>query len=74
MTRAFLRKLYNLIEIIFEECRIIDITYPNLIKYFRNKKRLGIVKTFNKGVLYAKGDYICILGADNRLRSDFKKK
>ena len=32
------------------------------------------MKNFNKAVTMAKGDYICILGADNRFRSDYIEK
>lgn len=47
--------------------------YEN-IKIIRNKKNLGIVKNFNKAVSLTKCDYICFLGADNRLRSDYVEK
>ncbi|MCK5678071.1 MAG: glycosyltransferase, partial [Flavobacteriaceae bacterium] len=45
--------------------------YPNLIKFIRNKKNLGIVKTFNKAVDLTTGDYICFIGADNRIDSSY---
>jgi len=48
--------------------------YPRLIKYYNNSKNLGIVENFNKAVSMATGDYICILGADNRYRRDFIEK
>lgn len=48
--------------------------YPELITVNRNEKNLGIVDHFNKAVRIAKGDYICILGADNRMTSDYVEK
>lgn len=45
--------------------------YPGLITFLRNDKNLGIVKTFNKAVFTSTSDYICILGADNRLSSNY---
>jgi predicted O-linked N-acetylglucosamine transferase (SPINDLY family)/glycosyltransferase involved in cell wall biosynthesis len=48
--------------------------YPYLIKINRNDYNLGIVKHFNKAVSLIGSDYITILGADNRYRSDFIEK
>lgn len=48
--------------------------YPNLIRYNRNDKNLGIIKHFNKAVSLTKSDYVCFLGADNRFRSDYIEK
>lgn len=48
--------------------------HPGLIKYNRNQKNLGIVKHFRKAVGLTKSEYICFLGADNRMRSDFIEK
>lgn len=48
--------------------------YPGLIKFFRNSRNLGIVANFNQAVNMATGDYICILGADNRLLSNYMEK
>lgn len=48
--------------------------YPSLIRVNRNEKNLGIVKNFNKAVNLTNSDYITILGADNRYRSDFIEK
>ncbi|HEX7018107.1 MAG TPA: glycosyltransferase, partial [Patescibacteria group bacterium] len=48
--------------------------YPNLIKYNRNSKNLGVVAHFNKAVKLLNTDYICLLGADNRFRSDYIEK
>lgn len=48
--------------------------YPNLIRFNKNNKNLGIVKHFNKAVSLIKSDYICFLGADNRFRSDYIEK
>jgi peptidoglycan/xylan/chitin deacetylase (PgdA/CDA1 family) len=45
--------------------------YGDHIRIVRNKKNLGIIKTFNKAASLTKGDYICFLGADNRFRSDY---
>jgi len=48
--------------------------YPNLIKINRNDKNIGIVDHFNKAISLISSDYITILGADNRYRSDFIEK
>jgi glycosyltransferase involved in cell wall biosynthesis len=45
--------------------------YPGLIRLNRNEINLGIVGHFNKAVSLTRGDYVCILGADNRFRSDY---
>jgi glycosyltransferase involved in cell wall biosynthesis len=45
--------------------------YPNLIKVNRNEKNMGIVPHFNKAISLTSSDYIAILGADNRFRSDY---
>ena len=48
--------------------------YRDRIRIVRNEKNLGIVGNFNKAVSLTRGDYICFLGADNRLRSDYIEK
>lgn len=48
--------------------------YKDRIKIVKNERNLGIVDNFNKAVSLTCGDYICILGADNRLRSDYIEK
>ncbi|MGQ9847756.1 MAG: glycosyltransferase, partial [Bacteroidales bacterium] len=48
--------------------------YKERIKIVKNERNLGIVDNFNKAVSLTCGDYICILGADNRLRSDYIEK
>lgn len=45
--------------------------FPKLVRYRRNTTNLGIVEHFNAAVEEAKGDYICFLGADNRLCSNY---
>lgn len=45
--------------------------HPELVRLNHNETNLGIVSHFNKAVSLTKGDYVCILGADNRLRSDY---
>lgn len=45
--------------------------YPELISYVRNEERLGIVDTFNRAVAHTKSDFICFLGGDNRLSSNY---
>lgn len=45
--------------------------YPKLIRYNRNEKNLGIVAHFNKAISLTKAEYIIILGADNRLMSNY---
>jgi len=48
--------------------------YPELISYLRNDKNLGVVDNFNKSVNKTSSEYICILGADNRLTSNYIEK
>lgn len=48
--------------------------YREKIRIVRNERNLGIVANFNKAVSLTGGDYICFLGADNRLRSDYVQK
>lgn len=45
--------------------------YGDKVRLNRNDRNLGIVEHFNKAVSMTSGDYVCILGADNRLRSDY---
>lgn len=40
-------------------------------KVIRNEKNLGIVDNFKKAVSLTESDYVFILGADNKIRSDF---
>lgn len=48
--------------------------YPDLIRVNRNEENLGIINHFNKAIRLTHGDYVCILGADNRFRSDFLER
>jgi glycosyltransferase involved in cell wall biosynthesis/peptidoglycan/xylan/chitin deacetylase (PgdA/CDA1 family) len=48
--------------------------YPGIIKYNRNEKNLGIVDHFNRAVSMTNSEYVMILGADNRLLSDYIEK
>lgn len=48
--------------------------YPDRIRTNRNETNLGIVAHFNKAVTLTRGEYVCILGADNRFRSDFLER
>ncbi|MEH2183077.1 glycosyltransferase [Nostoc sp.] len=50
------------------------VQYPHLIKINRNVENLGIVKNFNKAVSLTNSEYISILNADDRYRSDFIEK
>lgn len=45
--------------------------YPDLIRFERNERNLGIVGTFNKAVSMSQGDLIVFLGADNRMPSNY---
>jgi glycosyltransferase involved in cell wall biosynthesis len=47
---------------------------PELIKVHRNDENMGIVNHFNAAVRKTSGDYVCLLGADNRFRSDFLQR
>lgn len=55
----------------WEIARDYEARYPALIRTNRNERNLGIVAHFNKAVRLTTGEYVCILGADNRFRSDF---
>lgn len=48
--------------------------YPDLIRYNRNEKNLGIVGNFNRAVSMTESEYVMILGADNRLASNYIEK
>jgi glycosyltransferase involved in cell wall biosynthesis len=48
--------------------------YLDLIKVNRNENNMGIVPHFNKAVQLTDSEYITILGADNRFRSDYIEK
>jgi len=48
--------------------------YPEVIQINRNEQNLGIVAHFNKAISLTSGEYVCILGADNRYRSDFLER
>jgi GT2 family glycosyltransferase len=54
--------------------RFLSAERPDLIRYHRNETNLGIVNNFNRGVSMTSAEYVCILGADNRLRSDYLEK
>lgn len=45
-----------------------------IIKYIKNEKNLGLVENFNKGVSLAQFEYICILGADDKLDKTYFEK
>ncbi len=51
--------------------RAYEKSYPGLIKVNLNKDNMGIEKHFRKLVDLAEGDYICFLGADNRMQSNY---
>ena len=48
--------------------------YPRLIKYIRQPKNLGIIGNLNQAMSVEKGDYISILGADDRFLPEFVEK
>ncbi|MBU0647694.1 glycosyltransferase, partial [Patescibacteria group bacterium] len=48
--------------------------YPDLVLFNSNQENLGIVKHFNIAVNLSDTDYVSILGADNRMRSDYIEK
>jgi len=47
------------------------IKYPDLIRYNKNEQTLGIVNHFNKAVAMTNSEFVMILGADNRLVSNY---
>lgn len=51
----------------------IAIEYSNIdrrIKYYKNEKNIGLIKTFNKGLSLAKGEYIVRMDADDIMFDD----
>lgn len=48
--------------------------YEPRIRVERNAANLGAVANFNRAVSLTRGDYVCLLGADNRFRSDYVEK
>jgi peptidoglycan/xylan/chitin deacetylase (PgdA/CDA1 family) len=48
--------------------------YRGVAEIVLNDTNLGIVPTFRKAVEHTTGDYVVILGADNRMRSDFVER
>jgi cellulose synthase/poly-beta-1,6-N-acetylglucosamine synthase-like glycosyltransferase len=58
----------------FEIAEFYQSQYPHLIRINQNETNLGIVAHFNKVVALTSGDYITILGADNRYLSDYVEK
>ena len=48
--------------------------HPELVSFLRNEQNLGIVDTFNRAVERTRSDYICFLGADNRLPSNYLER
>jgi glycosyltransferase involved in cell wall biosynthesis len=48
--------------------------YPERVKYHRNVRNLGIIENFRTAVSLSRGELICVLGADNRLRCDYLEK
>jgi peptidoglycan/xylan/chitin deacetylase (PgdA/CDA1 family) len=46
---------------------------PN-VRVVINEQNLGIVDNFNKAISLTSGDYVCIVGADNRIRADYLEK
>lgn len=49
----------------FSDCRL---------RLIKNEENLGITKNWNRCLSHAKGDYICIMGADDVLRPDFLRE
>ncbi|WP_428225735.1 glycosyltransferase [Flavobacterium sp.] len=58
-----------------DDTQIIAETYvkkfPELIRYNRNEKNLGVVDNFNKAISLTNSNYIVILGADNVFMSNY---
>lgn len=48
--------------------------YEDRVRFVRNAENLGIIDNFTNAVSLTKSDYVAILGADNRMRSDFVEK
>jgi glycosyltransferase involved in cell wall biosynthesis/GT2 family glycosyltransferase len=48
--------------------------YAGRVRFVRNDQNLGIVANFNKAVGLTASTYVAILGADNRMRSDYVER
>lgn len=48
--------------------------YADQVRVELNAQNLGIVENFRKAVSLTSGDYVVLLGADNRMRSDFVER
>jgi glycosyltransferase involved in cell wall biosynthesis len=44
------------------------------IKYFRNKYNIGMIKNWNRAIKLARGQYLLILGDDDKLKPNFLEK
>lgn len=44
------------------------------IKYFRNKRNIGMIKNWNRAVKLSQGKYLLILGDDDKLKPKFLEK
>ena len=81
---SVLNQIYMPDEIILSDDASTDMTpeimmhyakiYPDLIRVNINKENMGIEEHFNKVVNMARGDLICILGADNRMPAHYIKE
>ncbi len=52
----------------------VALRYNGNARVVLNERNLGIIDNFNKAVSLASGDYIALLGADNRMRSDYVER
>ena len=52
-------------------CRLYQLKHPNLIQIISHSENKGIIFTFNEAVNHATGDYICFLGADNIMETNY---
>lgn len=61
----------------YENVKKISEVYGEKVKVYKNEKNLGVYKTLNKCLELSNGQYICILGSDdkfhvNRLQEDYR--
>jgi GT2 family glycosyltransferase len=47
--------------------------YPNM-RLAENRENIGFVKTCNKGINLAKGDYVCLLNQDTEVKDNFVQR
>tara|TARA_Y100000991_G_scaffold213160_1_gene198399 strand:+ start:931 stop:1833 length:903 start_codon:yes stop_codon:yes gene_type:complete len=61
----------------YEKVKKLSIIYGEKVKVYKNEKNLGVYKTLNRCLELSNGQYVCLLGSDdkfhiNRLKEDYR--